>query len=378
LQDKKMDFTSALYLGITHPFHSLASWEQLTTGRPDILLAPRRNRYVGAELAKLSGCEKAALGPSTFHLFWDVFNILADERIAFYFDRSVYPIARWAAARAVEKGIPVRWFPHHDPEALGRKVADGEIRGQRPVVVSDGFCPGCGKHAPIAAYMDMVQPRGGRLVIDDTQALGIWGRHPNPFHPYGRNGGGSLRRAGISHRCIILINSLAKAFGAPLAMIAGSKNFFQRFRAESQTRVHCSPPSTAAVAAAIHALAVNAAHGDALRRRLSQLVFFFKKQQSHIPMAKTSARSGIYKIYQKGSLLYIGETGNLRNRLMKHALNIRRFNAPGPFTVKYAYFSGSKSDRVRIQNDIINYYRNRKGFNITNISEIEEELVDGY
>jgi predicted GIY-YIG superfamily endonuclease len=89
-------------------------------------------------------------------------------------------------------------------------------------------------------------------------------------------------------------------------------------------------------------------------------------------------KSGIYKIYQKGSLIYIGETGNLRKRLMQHHLCVHRFNAPGPITVKYAYFSGSKSNRVRIQNDIINYYRNRKGFNITNIREIEEELVDGY
>lgn len=88
-------------------------------------------------------------------------------------------------------------------------------------------------------------------------------------------------------------------------------------------------------------------------------------------------RSGIYRIYQKNRLLYIGETGNLRKRFMQHHLCIRRFNAPGPITVKYAYFSGSKADRVRIQNDIINYYRNRKGFNITNIQEIEEELVDG-
>lgn len=90
-----------------------------------------------------------------------------------------------------------------------------------------------------------------------------------------------------------------------------------------------------------------------------------------------SERSGIYRIYQKGRLLYIGETGNLRKRFMQHQLCIRRFNAPGPITVKYAYFSGSKADRVRIQNDIIKYYRTRRGFNITNILEIEEEVVEG-
>lgn len=92
----------------------------------------------------------------------------------------------------------------------------------------------------------------------------------------------------------------------------------------------------------------------------------------------TSGRSGVYKVYQRGRLLYIGESGDLRDRFMDHRLCVHRFNVPGPITVRYAYFSGTKSNRVQIQDDLITYYRNRKGHRITNIRELEEELASVY
>jgi 8-amino-7-oxononanoate synthase len=44
--------------------------------------------------------------------------------------------------------------------------------------------------------------------------------------------------------------------------------------------VHCSPPSVAALHAAVHALAVNRRHGDALRARLVALVSLFRRELS--------------------------------------------------------------------------------------------------
>jgi 8-amino-7-oxononanoate synthase len=288
-----MNFTSALYLGMTHSSQSLDPWEQLTTGRPDALYTPRRNRRVAADLAALVGCQQAMLGPSTFHLFGDLFNMLADDGIAIYLDRCAYPIAHWGAAQARGKGIPLRFFRHHDPAVLGKQMASDKTNRHRPVVVTDGFCPGCGKSAPIAAYLDIVRSKGGCLVIDDTQALGIWGSRPDPVNPYGSGGGGSLRLQNTKDPCIILISSLAKGFGAPLAMIAGSKDFIRRFRAKSQTQVHCSPPSAAAVSAAKHALAINAANGNALRRRLAQLVRLLRQQLTRI---STPTTSGLFPV----------------------------------------------------------------------------------
>jgi 8-amino-7-oxononanoate synthase len=106
------------------------------------------------------------------------------------------------------------------------------------------------------------------LVVDDTQALGILGEQPSLQMPYGHGGGGSLRHAGIHSNEVVLVSSLAKGFGVPMAALAGSSSFITHFEEKSQTRVHCSPPSAPAVRAAEHALHVNQSHGEALRRKL--------------------------------------------------------------------------------------------------------------
>ena len=111
-------------------------------------------------------------------------------------------------------------------------------------------------------------------MLDDTQALGVLGKQDGAL--YGRGGGGSLRWQGIKSPDVIVGSSLAKGFGAPMAMLAGSASLIRRFETQSETRVHCSPPSIAHLHAAEHALAVNRTDGDRLRRYLAQLVRRFR------------------------------------------------------------------------------------------------------
>jgi 8-amino-7-oxononanoate synthase len=119
-------------------------------------------------------------------------------------------------------------------------------------------------------------------VIDDTQAFGILGDRSRPeaatLHAsdYGSGGGGILRHAGAGGPDILLAASLAKGFGAPVALLAGSRSRIERFSRSSLTRVHCSPPSVAVVRAAERAVEVNARRGDLLRRRLAHLVKRFR------------------------------------------------------------------------------------------------------
>jgi 8-amino-7-oxononanoate synthase len=280
-----LDFTSALYLGLRHPSWSLAPWDQLTTGRPAALAESRSHATVAEALAGLVGCERATLGSSTLHLFWDLFGML-DRRHAIYMDAGVYPIGRWGVERAAARRIPVLTFSHHDGEALRRTLQRSARQGLRPVVVADGFCPGCGQPAPIAAYLQIIQHSGGLLVLDDTQALGILGHSPGAETPLGIGGGGSLRFHDVSHSNVLLISSLAKAFGAPLAMLAGSNAMVRTFEAKSETRVHTSPPSRAVIHAARRALEINHSHGDKLRQRLTRLLRRFQDR-----LAKTGLRA---------------------------------------------------------------------------------------
>lgn len=270
-----IDFTSALYLGLRHPSESLRPWRSYTTGTPAALGEPDEVRAIALALARLLGLAAGALAPSTFHAMWDVFGLLSQLHSSIHMDAGVYPISRWGAAHAALRQAPVQAFRHHDPAALHRHLAD-DPPDRRPVVVADGFCPACGERAPLSDYLAAVRRRGGWLVIDDTQALGILGRNPSPATPMGRGGGGSLQHANLHGADLIVVASLAKAFGVPLAIVAGSEAFIARFKRGSDTRAHCSPPSAAAVSAAQHALACNDAFGEELRRQLVQRIRQFR------------------------------------------------------------------------------------------------------
>ena len=271
-----LDFTSALYLGMRHPHSALRPWQSLTAGRPAALEALPGAEAVEQELARLIGGEQAVLATSTLHVFWDIFEVLAQEGIAVFVDSGTYPIGRWGAERAAAKGTPVRFFPQHDPAALRRSLLRCRASGLLPVILTDGLNPATGRLAPLPAYLQLAKEHGGWLVVDDTQAFGILGRRANKVAPYGCGGRGTAAWHGIHGPELIIVASLAKGFGAPLAVLAGSRELIAAYEERSLCRMHCSPPSAAAVAAADHALRLNQHWGARLRHRLAQRVRQFR------------------------------------------------------------------------------------------------------
>jgi 8-amino-7-oxononanoate synthase len=268
------DFTSSLFLGMTHESGALR-WNELTTGRPAALGRSAAAKAVARDFAALVGCTRAVALTSTLHAFVDLMGAARRSAPVLY-DEGVYPVARWGMERAERRGATVLSFGHHDAAALAARLA-GLPRSRPPWVVCDGFCPGCARPAPLPAYLELVRRWGGRLVVDDTQAIGVLGRSPCAAAPLGRGGGGSLARFGLTGRDLVVVASLAKAFGAPMAMMAGARAFVSDFEARSETLLHCSPPSEASLAAAAQALAVNAADGDSLRGRLVARVRAFQR-----------------------------------------------------------------------------------------------------
>jgi len=236
-----IDFTSALYLGIEHSSSSLPAWSRLTLGKPAALETIKGSRRVETELARLLGCENAVLAPSTLHAFHDVFAVFAGGRGRILLHEDVYPIARVAA------GCGARSIP----EDL--RVPEGAV------IVADGFLPFRGSSPPLAHYSSVAHDSGGLLVIDDTQAVGL----------LGPEGGGTVRDKGMADQHVLVVASLAKAFGVPITVIGGSWTVIRRLKDESFARVHCSPPSAAVIAAAERAVAINNRSGSALRSKLA-------------------------------------------------------------------------------------------------------------
>lgn len=278
-----LDFTSALYLGFHHPSRSLRSWDQLSAGAPAALTVPAGTEAITCAVAALQGLGAATLATSTLHLFWDLFRVLEGEgRMVVHIDAEAYPVLRWGVERAAHRGVVVRTFRHHDADELDLAVRAGRGRRQRPVVVTDGVCPNCGRAAPLRCYLDVVRRHGGILVVDDTQALGVLGAGPGSPAPYGTGGGGSPRWHGICGPELLVAASLAKGLGAPVATLSGTPQVVARFEAESETRVHSSPPSIANLRAAEHALTLNRLGGDDLRLRLARSVLRFRARTAEL------------------------------------------------------------------------------------------------
>ena len=271
------DFTSALYLGLTHGSTQLRPWRRLTAGAPAALVPPAGSRSVARHLAVLLGTETATLGVSTLHLFWDLFGQVRQGPVRILADEHLYPVGHWGIERAAAAGLPATAFAHQAPSSLARRLEKASRRAPlTPLVVTDGLCPDCGRVPPLDRYLELVEERGGWLLVDDSQALGLLGREPGPERPYGLDGGGSPAFRGISSPRLLLLSSLAKSFGVPLAVLAGSREAIASFERESETLVYSSPPSVAAIRAAEAALSINQERGNPLRARLAERVLRFR------------------------------------------------------------------------------------------------------
>jgi 8-amino-7-oxononanoate synthase len=267
-----LDFTSALYLGFGHPSVSFAPWGALTLGRPAALEEPPGAGEVAADLAVLTGAAAGLLFPSTLHLFRDLFVALVAKGAMLLMDAQAYPIARWGAERVRLDGTPCEPYPHHDATALAKRARRAYRAGLRPVIVTDGLCPSCGRLAPLPELAGVASGHGGQLIVDDTQGLGVLGRPAGKAVPLGLGGGGTLAWYGLRGPHISAGSSLAKGFGAPLAVLLGSNETIRLIARDGESRVHASPPSVAAIVAAREALAANVRAGDLLRARLARRV----------------------------------------------------------------------------------------------------------
>ena len=310
-----IDFASSLYLGFRHPYWGLEPWTQLTAGTPATLGFPGPAHMVAGGLAGLVGCDEATLARSTVHAFIDLIPMLAGAGSAIFVDAGAYPIGRWGVERAVGRGVPARSFAHHDVAALRASMQDRGMAGRRPLVLTDGVCPGCGDLAPLGAYLEAAQAAGGLLVLDDTQALGVLGCDPSAAAPYGRGGGGSVPHAGLRSPRMVVVASLAKGLGAPVAVIAANGRVIRLFEDSSHTRAHCSPPSAADLHAAAAALRANRRHGDGLRRTLWRRAQRFRRLIAGTGLRTLNSSFPVQAVFLAG-----GEAARLHRHLLGHGI----------------------------------------------------------
>lgn len=280
-----MDFTSSLYLGMRHRTDSIAPWEELTTGKPAVLDEPAAARKVARAFARLQGVPDAFCGTSTLHLYSDLYEYLQSKRIAVFADDAIYPVSLYGLEKLALNRVPIFRFRHQDAGHLSAQLELNRQSGRQPVIVTDGWCPVCGRGAPLRNYAALANSYQGLILLDDTQALGILGR---PAHNscFGYNGGGSIRRNLLAgNKRILVTSSLAKAFGVPLAIMGGPAALIKRIKEGGSTRFHSSPPSRAHLHAAWAVVHLNETKGEQLRMQLLQRIRLFRNYMRQLPVA---------------------------------------------------------------------------------------------
>ncbi|WP_127127379.1 aminotransferase class I/II-fold pyridoxal phosphate-dependent enzyme [Georgenia sp. SYP-B2076] len=261
-----LDLTSASFLGFRHASAELGGWDRLTTGRPAALDEPPAAAAVAGRVARTQGAAAGVVHRSTLHALGDVIELERPDAVVV--DAAAYPFAELAAARVLLGGRgQLATFAHHDAADARRVVARS---GGRVLLLTDGWCGGCNHPAPLLELEALARRCGGVLLVDDTQALGVLGHRGAGGPPFGRGGGGTFAWLGGRPGAAVLVASLAKAYGAPLAVTSGPGGTVARLRTIG-TRVHASPPS------AVDLLAARAATGDPggnerRRARLGRLV----------------------------------------------------------------------------------------------------------
>ena len=342
-----LDFTSALYLGMYHPRSQLPDWQNLTNGKPSALYDSFLFRHLGHQLAQMQGMETGFLMPSTLHLFWDLFDQWKNLPIVVFRDAGSYPVSAWGVNRECAKVVD---FAHGHVGQLKRMIKQHLIKGEIPVVLTNGWCPKCGKALPIRAYQQLMRALNGVLLIDDSQSLGILGSRPNNMNPYGFGGGGILQWLGLDGQHTILGSSLAKGFGVPLSILSGSQTWIKQLKRESRTRVHCSPPDQATIAAADVALQRNRKEGTHLRKRLYQNVRHFR---SHLLQSGLKLNGGFFPV-QSISGIHGDKARDWSEQLQKEGVqNVLTANHYGEATITFIIRADHDTKNIRKVSQIL-------------------------
>jgi 8-amino-7-oxononanoate synthase len=257
------DFTSSLFLGLRHDSRTLPSWTSFTTGAPAALHEAAGAHRIGRVVAAGHGAGAGLAARSTLHAMIDVLTQLARPGDVVAVDRFAYPIAQWATLLADAGGATVCTYPHHRPGGIALPA------GRRLLVVTDAWCAGCNRPAPLAALGRLARRGRGRLVVDDSLAFGVLGRRA-AGEPFG-DGSGTLRWSGLGHDGVVWVASMAKGYGAPMAVVTADAGTIARIAHEGGNRLYSSPPSAADLAAAVVALGDRGSR-RAQRARLHALV----------------------------------------------------------------------------------------------------------
>ena len=214
-------------------------------------------------------------------------------------------------------GKPVYTFAHRDAGDLKRKLQQYLKPGQKPLVASDGVFPLFGHLAPLPAYLEVTEPYGGYIWLDDAHSVGV----------LGPNGRGTADHFGVKSDRVFFGGTFSKAFGSHGAHIPGNGKFIETVR-DGHVAHGATPSPSPAAASALVAM-------DILRNHPEMKAQLWKNAK----MMKSGLRQLGFK-FEDGPhpvtawvLKTEAEMDRVQQELFKRGIAIQRLNYPGGGTL---------------------------------------------
>lgn len=273
------DFASANYLGLdlhrevmdaipdaveewgVHP-----SWTR-------VVASPKIYTDLEDELARMVGAPETLVFPTITLTHLGVLPLLTGPNGVLLIDsrahRSIHEAGHVTAAR----GAKVEQFTHLDMNDLVRKLEAYKHRPSKIVAV-DGVYSMTGRELAVAEIAEICRRYDARLYIDDAHGFGILGHDPNPAVPYGRGGGGLVRKAGLDYvrDNIVYVAGMSKAFSSLAAFVTCRDGYEKRLLSAASTWVFSGPCPTASLATSLAGIRISMSEeGEQIRRRLYTL-----------------------------------------------------------------------------------------------------------
>ncbi|MEQ7735175.1 hypothetical protein, partial [Escherichia coli] len=113
---------------------------------------------LASTVARQQQAESGLVARSALHGMIDILQVLPRPGDLLLVDRGVYPLTQWACRAAATRGVRVVTFPHFRPPAV--------VPSAKTWLVTDAWCQGCGRPAPLAAMQRLVAGTGGGVIVD--------------------------------------------------------------------------------------------------------------------------------------------------------------------------------------------------------------------
>lgn len=217
-----LDFSSNDYLGLSQdPAFRAAILDRVSRCSPltspsSRLLAGNTHSHLELEqrLSRLKGSEAALLFPSGYQANVGLLSTLIKPGDRVLSDRQNHAsIIDGLRLSRCQKVI----FPHLDTEAISEALSTPHPKG-RTFLVTESLFSMDGDIAPLDVYTRMAKQWGAHLIVDDSHALGVFGKE---------RGSGLTEHFGIEGSSAAIVSTFGKALGLYGAFVAAPRSIIE-------------------------------------------------------------------------------------------------------------------------------------------------------